>query len=57
MQKINQKIYKTAFTFSGQGIIINKENTIGILVRSHLDDDLSKIDYWIENVKEPILYS
>ena len=38
------KILRTAFTFSGQGILINKENTIGILVRSYLENDIHKID-------------
>ena len=37
-------IARTAFTFSGQGILINKENTNGILVRSYLDDNIKKID-------------
>ena len=37
-------ILRTAFTFSGQGILINKENTIGILVRSYLENDIHKID-------------
>ena len=38
-----EKIEKTALTFSGQGILINRENTVGILVRSYLNNDLSKI--------------
>ena len=37
-------ILRTAFTFSGQGILINKENTTGILVRSYLENDIHKID-------------
>ena len=37
-------ILRTAFTFSGQGILINKENTIGILIRSYLENDIHKID-------------
>ena len=36
-------IEKTAFTFSGQGILINKENTTGVLIRSHLDNDINTI--------------
>ena len=35
---------KTSFAFSGQGIIINKENTIGILVRSYLKNDIHNIE-------------
>jgi len=41
---INKKISKTSFTFSGQGILINKENTTGILVRSYTDDSIQEID-------------
>ncbi len=37
-------ISRTAFTFSGQGILINKGNTIGILVRSYFENDINKID-------------
>ena len=41
---IKESISRTAFTFSGQGILINRENTIGILVRSYLQNDIDKID-------------
>mgnify|MGYP001200289223 CR=1 FL=1 len=37
-------ILRTAFTFSGQGILINKENTTGIMVRSYPNDEIDKID-------------
>jgi len=40
----SKKISKTALTFSGQGILINKENTIGILIRSYTDDSIQEID-------------
>ena len=33
---IKESISRTAFTFSGQGILINRKNTTGILVRSYL---------------------
>ena len=36
-------ILKTAFTFSGQAILINKQNTLGILVRSYFKNDIHKI--------------
>ncbi len=49
-------ILRTAFTFSGQGILINKENTIGILVRSYLENDIHKIDL-IKKVLSRALYS
>ena len=41
---IKESISRTAFTFSGQGILINRENTTGILVRSYLKNDIDKID-------------
>jgi|TARA_B100001964_G_scaffold145887_1_gene160594 lipoprotein-releasing system permease protein len=41
---LKDNILRTAFTFSGQGILINKENTTGILVRSYLENDIHKID-------------
>ena len=44
LDPLKENISKTAFTFSGQGILINKENTIGILVRSYLDNDINKIE-------------
>ena len=42
--ELDKNILKTAFTFSGQGIILSKEDTIGVLVRSYLEDDIHKID-------------
>ena len=44
LYELINNITRTAFTFSGQGIIINKENTTGILVRSYLKNDIRKID-------------
>ena len=44
LKDFKKLIARTAFTFSGQGILINKENTNGILVRSYLDDNIKKID-------------
>ena len=41
---LKKDISKTAFTFSGQGILINRENTIGILVRSYLQNNIGEID-------------
>jgi len=43
-KKFKDDIFKTAFTFSGQGILINKENTNGVLVRSYEKNEISKID-------------
>jgi len=44
LDSIKTDISRTAFTFSGQGILISKENTTGILVRSYLQNDIYKID-------------
>ena len=38
-----EEILRTSFTFSGQGIVINKENTTGVLVRSYTDDRIDQI--------------
>ena len=43
-------ISRTAFTFSGQAILINKKNTTGILVRSYLQNDIDKIDLIKEGI-------
>jgi len=44
LELLEKDIAKTAFTFSGQGILINKESTTGILVRSYLENEIDKID-------------
>jgi len=44
LHELKKNILRTAFTFSGQGILINRENTTGILVRSYLQNDIDKID-------------
>jgi len=44
LDEIKDKISKTAFTFSGQGILVNKKNTTGILVRAYLNNEINKID-------------
>ena len=41
---LKEDILRTAFTFSGQGILISRENTTGIIVRSYLQNDIEKID-------------
>ncbi len=44
LKELNNNIIRTSFTFSGQAILINKENTTGILVRSYKKDDINKIE-------------
>ena len=46
LKKLNvlqDNISRTSFTFTGQAILINKESTTGILVRSYLQNDISKV--------------
>ena len=40
---IKDSILSTAFTFSGQGILLNKENTTGVIIRSYTKDEINKI--------------
>ena len=44
LDEIKKSISRIAFTFSGQGILINRGNTTGIFVRSYLQNDIDKID-------------
>ena len=44
LSELNNHIIRSSFTFSGQAILINKENTTGILVRSYKKDDINTID-------------
>ena len=44
LTNLNDEILRTSFTFSGQGIFINRENTTGILVRSYNQNEIRKID-------------
>ena len=44
LDEVKNFIEKTAFTFSGQGILINKKNTTGVIIRAHSDDDIDKIE-------------
>ena len=43
INNLNNYIDRTAFTFNGQSILINKNNTTGVLIRSYLNDDINKI--------------
>ena len=44
LDKEEKSISRIAFTFTGQGILINKKNTTGIIVRSYIQNDIDKID-------------
>jgi len=41
---LGNEITRAVFTFNGQAILLSKDSTTGILVRSYIDDDISKID-------------
>ena len=46
LKKINilsDYISRTSFTFNGQSILINRDNTTGVLIRSYFNDDINKI--------------
>ena len=44
LEKLKDKISRVDFSFNGQAILISKENTTGILVRSYFQDDIDRID-------------
>ena len=44
LNSLKDEILRMTFTFSGQGIIINKQSTTGIMVRSYLQDDINEIE-------------
>tara|TARA_Y100000590_G_scaffold319304_1_gene361338 strand:- start:1850 stop:3085 length:1236 start_codon:yes stop_codon:yes gene_type:complete len=44
LDSLKKYISRTAFTHSGQGVLINKENTIGVMVRSYVQNDIDKIN-------------
>ena len=50
LNKLKENISRTTFTFSGQGILINKENTTVILIRSYFENDINKIDLINEGI-------
>ena len=41
---LDKSIARTSFTFTGQGILINKQSTTGILVRSYLQNNIDEIE-------------
>ena len=42
--KLNDDITRTSLTFNGQGILISKQNTTGVIIRSYLGNDIDKIE-------------
>ena len=50
LDSLSENISRTAFTHSGQGILINKENTTGVLVRSYVKNNINEIDLIREGI-------
>ena len=57
LETLKENITRTSFTYSGQGILLNKENTTGVLVRSYFDDDINRIDLIREGIIDGSLNS
>ena len=50
LNSLSNIIEKTMFSFNGEGILINKDNTKGILVRGYFKNDLKKINLLQEGI-------
>jgi len=50
LNSLSNIIEKTMFSFNGEGILINKDETKGILVRGYLKSDLKKINLLQEGI-------
>ena len=50
IDNLKDYISRTAFTFSGQSILINRDNTTGVLIRSYREDDINKISLIKEGI-------
>jgi len=57
LETLKENITRTSFTYSGQGILLNKENTTGVLVRSYFDNDINRIDLIREGIIDGSLNS
>jgi lipoprotein-releasing system permease protein len=44
LKDLNDIILRSSFTFSGQGTLINKDYTAGVVVRSYKENDIKKIN-------------
>tara|TARA_B100001123_G_scaffold432919_1_gene556702 strand:- start:1006 stop:2241 length:1236 start_codon:yes stop_codon:yes gene_type:complete len=44
ISELKENISRSAFTFNGQGILINRQNTTGVLIRSTANDDIHEIN-------------
>ena len=44
LNAIKDSVLRSTFTFNGQGILLSKKNTKGILIRSYINDEINEID-------------
>ena len=44
LEELKDKISRVDFSFNGQAILINKDNTTGVLIRSYFQNDIDQID-------------
>ena len=44
LEEFKEEILRVDFSFNGEAILISKENTTGILVRSYFQNDINRID-------------
>ncbi len=52
LNSLSNIIDKTMFSFNGEGILINKDDTKGILIRGYLKNDLKKINLLQKDIFE-----
>ena len=57
LDQFKNSILRKSFTYNGQGILIKKEYTTGILIRSYLDDEINKINLIKNGIVEGSLNS
>jgi len=50
VDNLKDKISRTVFTFNGQAILVNRNNTSGILIRSYVDNNIHEIDLIKEGI-------
>jgi len=50
LNELKNNFQKEAYTYSGQGIVISRDNTVGVLVRSYLNNDISMIQLINEGI-------
>jgi len=44
LNSLKEKILRTTFTFNGQGVLINRKNTNGVIIRAYPENNINEID-------------